>query len=88
MKVKIFLFHQRHLIQQLMYHPQGEIQVSGSARTNAFDNNFITFDSSTETFDETVFTTLMSDTGSSLIVPLLSLMVLVVMQFQEILWSL
>ena len=43
--------------------PPGEIQISGGARTNAFDNNFITFDSSTETFDETVFTTLMSDTG-------------------------
>ena len=43
--------------------PPGEIQISGTARTNAFDNNFITFDSSTETFDETVLTTLMSDTG-------------------------
>ena len=43
--------------------PPGEIQVSGSARTNAFDNNFITFDSGTETFDETSVTTLMSDTG-------------------------
>lgn len=43
--------------------PPGEIQVSGSARTNAFDNNFITFDSGTETFDETGVTTLMSDTG-------------------------
>ena len=43
--------------------PPGEIQISGTARVNAFDNNFIRFDSSTETFDETVFTTLMSDTG-------------------------
>ena len=43
--------------------PPGEIQVSGSARTNAFDNNFITFDSGTETFDETTLTTLFSDTG-------------------------
>ena len=43
--------------------PPGEIQISGGARTNAFDNNFITFDSTTETFDETVVTTLMSDTG-------------------------
>ena len=43
--------------------PPGEIQISGGARTNAFDNNFITFDSSTETFDETSVTTLMSDTG-------------------------
>ena len=43
--------------------PPGEIQISGGARTNAFDNNFITFDSSTETFDETTVTTLMSDTG-------------------------
>ena len=43
--------------------PPGEIQVSGGARTNAFDNTFITFDNSTETFDETVLTTLMSDTG-------------------------
>ena len=43
--------------------PPGEIQISGTARVNAFDNNFITFDSGTETFDETVFTTLMSDTG-------------------------
>ena len=43
--------------------PPGEIQVSGGARVNAFDNNFITFDSGTETFDETVITTLMSDTG-------------------------
>ena len=43
--------------------PLGEIQISGSARTNAFDNNFITFDTTFETFDETVFTTLMSDTG-------------------------
>ena len=43
--------------------PPGEIQISGSARTNAFDNNFITFDSGTETFDETSVTTLMSDTG-------------------------
>ena len=43
--------------------PPGEIQISGGARTNAFDNNFITFDSSTETFDETTLTTLMSDTG-------------------------
>ena len=43
--------------------PPGEIQISGSARTNAFDNNFITFDTTFETFDETVFTTLMSDTG-------------------------
>ena len=43
--------------------PPGEIQVSGSGRTNAFDNTFITFDSGTETFDETVLTTLMSDTG-------------------------
>ena len=43
--------------------PPGEIQVSGSGRTNAFDNTFITFDSGTETFDETGVTTLMSDTG-------------------------
>ena len=43
--------------------PPGEIQVSGGARTNAFDNNFITFDSGTETFDETTLTTLFSDTG-------------------------
>ena len=43
--------------------PPGEIQISGGARTNAFDNTFITFDSSTETFDETTLTTLMSDTG-------------------------
>ena len=43
--------------------PPGEIQVSGSGRTNAFDNNFITFDSGTETFDETSVTTLFSDTG-------------------------
>ena len=43
--------------------PPGEIQVSGSARTNAFDNNFIRFDSGKETFDETGVTTLMSDTG-------------------------
>ena len=43
--------------------PPGEIKISGGARTNAFDNNFITFDSTTETFDETVLTTLMSDTG-------------------------
>ena len=43
--------------------PPGEIQISGSARTNAFDNNFITFDSGTETFDETSVTTLFSDTG-------------------------
>ena len=43
--------------------PPGEIQISGTARVNAFDNNFIRFDSSTQTFDETVFTTLMSDTG-------------------------
>tara|TARA_B100001113_G_scaffold218092_1_gene178909 strand:- start:2308 stop:5220 length:2913 start_codon:yes stop_codon:yes gene_type:complete len=37
--------------------PPGEIQISGTARANAFDNNFITFDSSTETFDESVLTT-------------------------------
>ena len=43
--------------------PPGEIQVSGGARVNAFDNTFITFDDGTETFDETVVTTLMSDTG-------------------------
>ena len=43
--------------------PPGEIQISGSARTNAFDNNFITFDTTFETFDETGVTTLMSDTG-------------------------
>ena len=43
--------------------PPGEIQISGSARTNAFDNNFITFDTTFETFDETTLTTLMSDTG-------------------------
>ena len=43
--------------------PPGEINISGGARTNAFDNNFITFDSSTETFDETTVTTLFSDTG-------------------------
>ena len=43
--------------------PPGEIQISGSARTNAFDNNFITFDTTFETFDETSLTTLMSDTG-------------------------
>ena len=43
--------------------PPGEIKISGGARINAFDNNFITFDSTTETFDETVVTTLMSDTG-------------------------
>ena len=43
--------------------PPGEIAISGTARTNAFDNNFITFDSTTETFDETTVTTLFSDTG-------------------------
>ena len=43
--------------------PPGEITISGGARTNAFDNTFITFDNSTETFDETGVTTLMSDTG-------------------------
>jgi len=43
--------------------PPGEITISGGARTNAFDNTFMTFDNSTETFDETVLTTLMSDTG-------------------------
>ena len=43
--------------------PPGDIQISGTARANAFDNNFITFDSSTETFDETTVTTLFSDTG-------------------------
>lgn len=43
--------------------PPGEINISGGARVNAFDNNFIRFDTTTETFDETVFTTLMSDTG-------------------------
>ena len=43
--------------------PPGEINISGGARVNAFDNNFIRFDTTRETFDETVFTTLMSDTG-------------------------
>ena len=43
--------------------PPGEIAISGTARANAFDNNFITFDSTTETFDETTVTTLFSDTG-------------------------
>ena len=43
--------------------PPGEIKISGGARTNAFDNNFITFDTTFETFDETTVTTLMSDTG-------------------------
>jgi len=42
--------------------PPGEIQISGTARANAFDNNFITFDSSTETFDESVLTTNFSST--------------------------
>ena len=43
--------------------PPGEIQISGTARANAFDNNFITFDSSTETFDESVLTTNFSSTS-------------------------
>ena len=43
--------------------PPGEIQISGTARANAFDNNFITFDSSTETFDESVLTTNFSSTA-------------------------
>ena len=43
--------------------PPVEIQISGSARTNAFDNNFVTFDTTFQTFDETGVTTLMSDTG-------------------------
>ena len=43
--------------------PPGMIIVSGSGRINAFDNTFITFDSGTERFDETQFTTLMSDTS-------------------------
>ena len=42
--------------------PPGEIQISGTARINAFDNNFITFDSSTETFDETVQNVRLSST--------------------------
>ena len=42
--------------------PPGMIIISGSGRINAFDNTFITFDSGTERFDETQFTTLMSDT--------------------------
>ena len=41
--------------------PPGMIIISGSGRINAFDNTFITFDSGTERFDETQFTTLMSD---------------------------
>ena len=73
------------MIYLLYVPPPGEIQISGSARTNAFDNNFITFDSGTETFDETTLTTLMSDTGLKFDSSLLSLMVLVVMQFQEML---
>ena len=48
---------------QINIPPPGEIQISGSARTNAFDNNFITFDTTFETFDETGVTTLFSDTG-------------------------
>ena len=47
----------------MFHHRPNEIKISGGARTNAFDNNFITFDTTFETFDETVFTTLMSDTG-------------------------
>ena len=43
--------------------PPGEIQISGTARVNAFDNNFITFDSSTETFDETVQNVRLSSTS-------------------------
>jgi len=43
--------------------PPGEIQISGTARANAFDNNFITFDSSTETFDESILTTNFSSTS-------------------------
>ena len=43
--------------------PPGEIQISGTARINAFDNNFITFDSSTETFDETVQNVRLSSTS-------------------------
>ena len=42
--------------------PPGEIQISGTARINAFDNNFITFDSTTETFDETVQNVRLSST--------------------------
>ena len=42
--------------------PPGEINISGTARINAFDNNFITFDSSTETFDETVQNVRLSST--------------------------
>ena len=55
-------FH-RQLLQLYKCTTADEIKISGGARTNAFDNNFITFDSTTETFDETVLTTLMSDTG-------------------------
>ena len=47
---------------QINVPPPGMIVVSGSGRINAFDNTFITFDSGTERFDETQFTTLMSDT--------------------------
>ena len=47
-------FHLVHLHTSINVPPPGEIQISGTARINAFDNNFITFDSSTETFDETV----------------------------------
>lgn len=43
--------------------PPGEIKISGGARINAFDNTFITFDTTTETFDESVVQTLMSDTN-------------------------
>ena len=48
---------------QINVPPPGEIQISRSARTNAFDNNFVTFDTTFQTFDETGVTTLMSDTG-------------------------
>ena len=47
---------------QINVPPPGMIIISGSGRINAFDNTFITFDSGTERFDETQFTTLMSDT--------------------------
>ena len=43
--------------------PPGEINISGGARINAFDNTFITFDTTTETFDEINIATLMSSTG-------------------------
>ena len=48
---------------QINVPPPGEIKISGGARINAFDNTFITFDTTTETFDESVVQTLMSDTN-------------------------